>query len=109
MLWWQHLELSESGTRWRSDRRRYAGQDARCQTSNPARSGCLTAGCWRTWRVAVGEVNGLPALLLHRQATLEDVLAIVPDDAGMIAEMLLVAAPSKLAYARRQGFRLADG
>ena len=54
-------------------------------------------------RVAVGEVNGLPALLLRRQATLEDVLAIVPDEAGMIAEMLLVAAPSKLAYARRQG------
>jgi RNA polymerase sigma-70 factor (ECF subfamily) len=60
-------------------------------------------------RVAVGEANGLPALLLHREGVLEDVLVLVPDAAGMIAEMLLVAAPSKLAYARRQGPRLAHG
>jgi len=54
-------------------------------------------------------VNGLPGLLLHEQGALSQVVQLVVDPEGRIAEFLLVAAPNKLAFARRQGPRLGRG
>jgi RNA polymerase sigma factor (sigma-70 family) len=54
-------------------------------------------------RAAVAEVNGVPGLVLHHDAAPVAVLALVTDTESRIAEVLLVVAPSKLAYARRQG------
>jgi RNA polymerase sigma-70 factor (ECF subfamily) len=54
-------------------------------------------------RARAAGVNGLPGLLVHEGGALTQVAQLVADPEGRLAEFLLVAAPSKLAFARRQG------
>lgn len=56
-------------------------------------------------RVEIGSVNGQPALLVYAGDELIYIASIVPAADGTIARMLIVAAPDKLAYARRQSTR----
>jgi RNA polymerase sigma factor (sigma-70 family) len=53
-------------------------------------------------RAAVANVNGELGLVFDRAGSLRYVTALVIDADGLVAELLLVAAPSKLVYARRQ-------
>jgi RNA polymerase sigma-70 factor (ECF subfamily) len=57
-------------------------------------------------RVAAADVNGTPGLVVHAGDGPVQVLQLVIDTDGRIAEILLVAAPSKIAFARRQRPRL---
>jgi RNA polymerase sigma-70 factor (ECF subfamily) len=57
-------------------------------------------------RATAAGVNGLPGLAVHQRGTLTQVVQLVADADGRIAEFLFVVAPSKLAFARRQGPRL---
>ena len=50
-------------------------------------------------------VNGTPGLLVRAGAGLTQVGQLVVDPGGQVAEVLLVVAPSKLAFARRQRLR----
>jgi RNA polymerase sigma factor (sigma-70 family) len=53
-------------------------------------------------RVAIAGVNGAPGLVVDARGDPVQVLQLVIDDGGRIAEILVVLAPSKLAFARRQ-------
>jgi RNA polymerase sigma factor (sigma-70 family) len=53
-------------------------------------------------RVAIAGVNGAPGLVVDAGGDPIQVLQLVIDDGGRIAEILVVLAPSKLAFARRQ-------
>ena len=53
-------------------------------------------------RVASAGVNGTPGLVVHAGDGPVQVLQLVVDAGGRVAEILLVAAPTKLAFARRQ-------
>jgi RNA polymerase sigma-70 factor (ECF subfamily) len=53
-------------------------------------------------RSRIAEVNGEPALVLQVEGVPVNVVAIVADAEGRLAEALLVAAPSKLARLRQQ-------
>ena len=57
-------------------------------------------------RVATVGVNGTPGLVVHAGDGPIQVVQIVTDAGGRIAEILFVLAPSKLAFARRQRPRL---
>ena len=57
-------------------------------------------------RVAVAEVNGTPGLVVHAGDGPIQVVQLVIDAEGLVAEVLFVMAPSKLAFARRQEPRL---
>src|SRR5437660_1641626 len=57
-------------------------------------------------RVATVGVNGTPGLVVHAGDGPIQVVQIVTDPGGRIAEILFVLAPSKLAFARRQRPRL---
>ncbi len=53
-------------------------------------------------RAAIEEVNGEPALVLQVDGVPTAVIAVVLDEAGYVGRFLLVNAPRKLAYVRRQ-------
>jgi len=53
----------------------------------------------------VVEVNGEPALLIHEAGQPVHIGTVVVDGDGRAAQLLLVSAPRKLAYARRQAAR----
>jgi hypothetical protein len=53
-------------------------------------------------------VNGEPAIVLHADAVPVCVATVVAARDERVAEVLLVVAPSKLAYARRQAVRAMD-
>jgi RNA polymerase sigma factor (sigma-70 family) len=53
-------------------------------------------------RVAIAGVNGAPGLVVDAGGDPIQVLQLVIDDGGRVAEILVVLAPSKLAFARRQ-------
>jgi RNA polymerase sigma factor (sigma-70 family) len=55
-----------------------------------------------TLRLAVAAVNGEPAILVQDGRRPEHIAALVLDAGGRLALLLLVSAPGKLAYARRQ-------
>jgi RNA polymerase sigma factor (sigma-70 family) len=57
-------------------------------------------------RATAAGVNGLPGLVVHAGGGPVQVLQLVVDAGGRIAEVLVVAAPSKLAFAGRQRPRL---
>ena len=57
-------------------------------------------------RAAAAGVNGTPGMVVHANDGPLQVLQLVLDADGRIAEILVVAAPSKLAFARRQRPRL---
>lgn len=54
------------------------------------------------------DVNGVPGLVLHEGAGPTQVVQLVVDPEDRIAEVLIVVAPSKLAFVRAQRHRLAD-
>jgi RNA polymerase sigma-70 factor (ECF subfamily) len=54
-------------------------------------------------------VNGTPGLVVHSGGDPIYVIQLVADPDGRIAEFLVVIAPSKLAFAQRQGLRLRAG
>jgi RNA polymerase sigma factor (sigma-70 family) len=66
----------------------------------------LLAKAPRELRVAVVDVNGTPGLVVHAGGGPIQVLQLVTDAGGRIAEILVVVAPSKLAFATRQRPRL---
>jgi RNA polymerase sigma-70 factor (ECF subfamily) len=53
-------------------------------------------------RVAPADVNGTPGLVVHAHGEPAQVVQLVLDGEGRIAELLFVVAPSKLAFVRRQ-------
>ena len=53
-------------------------------------------------------MNGEPAIVLQADAVPVYVGTVVAARDGRVAEVLLVVAPSKLAYARRQAMRAMD-
>jgi RNA polymerase sigma-70 factor (ECF subfamily) len=55
-----------------------------------------------TSRIAIRDVNGEPGLVVFDGAVLRSVASLVLDTHGLVAEVLLVIAPGKLAYAGRQ-------
>jgi RNA polymerase sigma-70 factor (ECF subfamily) len=57
-------------------------------------------------RVSVVGVNGTPGLVVHAGDVPIQVLQLVTDSGGRVAEILVALAPSKLAFARRQRPRL---
>ena len=57
-------------------------------------------------RAEPAAVNGTPGFVIHAAGTLAQVGQLVVDDEGRVAEVLLVVAPGKLRFARRQRPRL---
>lgn len=53
-------------------------------------------------RLAVANVNGEPALVLDVAELPTGIIAVVLDEAGDVVRLLLINAPSKLSYLRRQ-------
>jgi hypothetical protein len=81
------------------------------------RSWVETAFCASGWAcspnsppgcAAAVDVNGEPAIVLHADAVPVCVATVVAARDERVAEVLLVVAPSKLAYARRQAVRAMD-
>jgi RNA polymerase sigma-70 factor (ECF subfamily) len=60
-------------------------------------------------RSVASGVNGTPGLVVHRGGDPIYVIQLVAGPDGRIAEFLVVVAPSKLAFAQRQGLRLGRG
>ncbi|MQA87363.1 MAG: sigma-70 family RNA polymerase sigma factor [Streptosporangiales bacterium] len=94
--------VSDAGGEVKAPRRPIVGRDKVLRFSLGVRTQ-LPPGT----RTGPAEVNGEPALVVHVDGKPDYVMTLVVDADGRVAEILLVAAPDKLAFARRQQPRLA--
>lgn len=94
--------ISDSGGEAKAPRRPLVGRDRVLRFSAGVRTKMAPGS-----RVAAAEVNGEPAVVVHVDGQVEYVTTLVVDRDGLLAEALLVAAPDKLEFARRQRLRYA--